>query len=75
MVSLSTLTSEPRIESEGFRRPSELKSGLLSSLANGMFGFGSIGEPSTRDQTPKYIINACIDYNIIPFMDNIYIVI
>ena len=42
----------PKIVIEGFKRPSSLKSGAFSILANGLSGFGSHGVPSTRVQHP-----------------------
>ena len=37
---------------DGFKRPSVLKRGVFSILANGLSGLGSHGVPSTRVQQP-----------------------
>ena len=42
----------PTIVIEGFNFPSKLNKGLLSIFANGLFGLGSFGVPSTRVQDP-----------------------
>ena len=42
----------PKIVIEGFNLPSVLNNGGFSILANGLFGSGSLGVPSTRAQHP-----------------------
>lgn len=42
----------PKIVIEGLSRPSLLKSAGLSIFANGLFGSGSLGVPSTLAQQP-----------------------
>lgn len=46
------MTQQPRIVIDGFSLPSELKREGFSILANGLFGSGSLGVPSTRAQHP-----------------------
>lgn len=46
----------PRIVMEGFNLPFTLKSGGFSILANGLFGFGSQGVPSTRAHSPTTLL-------------------
>ena len=55
-VSFATFTPADKIVMDGFKRPSELNMGLFSNFANAIFGFGAIGEPSTRDQAPEEIM-------------------
>lgn len=45
-------SSLPKIVMEGFNFPSVLKSGGFSILANGLFGSGSLGVPSTLAHFP-----------------------
>lgn len=47
-----TVTQQPRIVIDGFNLPSLLNSDGFSILANGLFGSGSLGVPSTRAQHP-----------------------
>lgn len=47
-----TVTQHPRIVIDGFNLPSLLNNGGFSILANGLFGSGSLGVPSTRAQHP-----------------------
>ena len=46
----------PRIVMDGFRRPSVLKRGAFSILANGLSGLGSQGVPSTLVQQPISVL-------------------
>lgn len=47
-----TVTQQPRIVIDGFSFPSELNNDGFSIFANGLFGSGSLGVPSTRAQLP-----------------------
>uniref|UniRef100_A0A034WV40 Uncharacterized protein n=1 Tax=Bactrocera dorsalis TaxID=27457 RepID=A0A034WV40_BACDO len=47
-----TCTKHPNIVIEGLSLPSLLNSGGFSILANGLFGSGSDGVPSTLDHCP-----------------------
>lgn len=47
-----TVTQHPRIVIDGFSLPSQLNNEGFSILANGLFGSGSLGVPSTRAQQP-----------------------
>ncbi|VDN42825.1 unnamed protein product [Gongylonema pulchrum] len=62
-VSAGTWTSDPRIVSDGFSRPSILNNGLLSSLAKGMFGLGETGVPSTRAHAPTTLRHPITECN------------
>lgn len=44
----------PNMVIDGFSLPLLLNNGRLSILAKGLFGFGSHGVPSTRDQAPIF---------------------
>lgn len=47
-----TVTQQPKIVIDGFNFPSLLNNDGFSILANGLFGSGSLGVPSTRAQQP-----------------------
>lgn len=47
-----TLTKQPKIVIDGFNFPSLLNKDGFSILANGLFGSGSLGVPSTRAHEP-----------------------
>lgn len=55
-----TVTQHPTIVIEGFNLPSTLNKGGLSILANGLFGSGSLGVPSTRDQLPIVVLRPTV---------------
>lgn len=50
----------PKIVMDGFNFPSTLNNGRFSIFANGLFGSGSDGVPSTRDQQPILVFRPTI---------------